>query len=1576
MPRLRLRPLPTLRACATAATLVLVATLVPSAASAEPRAVVPGDRVAPAAVTVGSLTTEHLVDPLGIDAPRPRLGWTLTSEERGVVQSAYQVQVSTDDDFEGELAWDSGRVDSDNSIGVAYDGAALRSATRYHWRVRVWDGDDEASGWSGPAWFETGLLEVGDWSADWIAPGTERDGGSYLRGELDLPADVASARLYVSGRGNYERGPDGQGICCEQQFGLARGIYEPWLNGQRVSASEIESTGVDTRVRALYRTYDVTDLVVEGENALGLMIGEDSDVLAQLEVTTADGEMRTLATDASWRSTPGPVARAHRFHGEQYDARAEVDGWSEPGADTAAWQQVRVSDEDAGRLDAAMFEPMEVVADHEPVEVTEPEPGVYVLDFGQNRSGWTRIDLDLSAGTEVSLKHGERLSDGRVDNRIIGARQTNTFTAAGGQVTWEPSFVYAGFRWVEVTGLPKAPEAGDIVAREVHNAVRSTGGFESDDALLDRLHVADRQTQVNGLHAIPEDTPTREKRGWTADAHIAAEALINNYGMAAFYSNWSDEHVAAQRPDGRIPDIVPTEPSDSWHQRSDPAWGASHFLIPLYVYQEYGDARLLTEHYSSLRSYVDYLGTTTEGGLVTDPAHRWGNDWLGVEETNSTLFRSGFYYWALRTVAQAAEITGRPGEAAELEQRADEVAAAINGRFLDESADSYGPSQFANAFPLTLGIVPDASVDGVVQTLVDDVVDERDGHFTGGLPGIKYIPEALAMHGRSDVVLDVVRSTEYPGWGYMLENGPGTIWEDWNGNSSLNHPMFSSIDDWIYTGVAGIDQAPGSVGYQQSVIDPQVTDEVTEGSATVTTPYGELTSTWHTDDGQLVQEVVVPGNTTASVHVPADDPAWVFEAGRPVASQPGVIDVTRSGGDVVVEVGSGRYELTVDPLGGRLLQARQAVAGAQEKLRGSGVRPPASRTLPPRARQALSAVDAGIEAHDDGDDEHARAHAADALGHLQRLLDGLRRHRQREHVTSAAARAVRTDVARAQEALTAVIAADTGVAATLTTDGLIAGTTGEVTLTVTNGGDAALGDVAGALDLPDDWTATTTEPLPARLKPGNSATGTFAVAIPADAAGDQTIDATVTALRSGRGLRLPVTLPVAVAAPVVLTGVTGPRLIEQDATTTEVVATVRNRTDSAVDASVAVSEHPSGWTAPDPNSVSVPAGTDVEVPLRLTRPEDAGGGEVEIEMSAFDTTWGTASTDVFVRTLDCADDPQEEACLSADAELLHSFETGTEGWSAGDGSSSVSAVTSMANGPGTARLGRGMLEALPAPGVLSNEWRTTAVELDEPHPITPDQVLVVGLNSYGGTTGPYYGRIRVTDSAGLTHEVEQRITPDSWNELRMPLEDWDGSDIAAIEVGFRASGTGPWAGRFQLDMVVLDPTPPGPDPTDNLAAGRPVESRATLNCCGWSEGALVDGARTSSGSSRGYTSDPPRDTPDAVEWVQVDLGSTQDIGQLWLWPRTATSGEPEGNGGAGFPEDFRIEVSDDGASWTTAARYTGQSSDGSTGQGYDVAASGRYVRVVVERLGRPAPDEAGRGFHRLQLAELEVYATG
>ncbi len=888
-------------------------------------------------VAVSRLRTEYLTNPLGIDERHPRLSWILRSSRNGLAQTAYQVQVGSSSRklrAGGPDIWDSGKVRSSESVNTVYDGPALRSASRYHWRVRVWGTGRQPSAWSEPAWWEMGLLGAGDWVGRWISP-TKHAGGSYLRREFQLPARPIRARAYVTARGSYERGPDGEGFCCGQSFSLARGLAETSLNGRRIGDAVLDPPPVDTRVRALYRTEDVTPLVKRGENSLGVMIGEDSDVLVQLDVDLEDGRTVRVGSDEHWRTAPAPVRAAHRYHGETYDARHEQAGWDSSGFDDSDWQPVVTAEGARGSLSAAMLQPMRVVATHRAEDVREVANGVWLLDFGTNMTGWTRLDVDMPAGTEIRLKHGEVLDgEGRIDNGAIGAdgqrldperigaQQTNRFIAGARRPTgWEPRFVYAGFRYVEVSGLPEPPTRTTVTAREVHNDVPTIGHFTSSDSLLNRLHKASVQTQRNAMHGIPEDTPTREKRGWLADAHVAAPSVMTNVDAAAFYTKFVRDLRDAQQGSGMMPDIVPVEPTAEWQGRSDPAWGVATVLVPYDLYKSEGDLRILDRHYPAMAAWIDHLRTETSAYIVDEPLHAWGNDWVAIEDTSGPLFRTGFYYWSARLMSEIAAKLRRHDDAAAYAALADDIGKAFNKAFFDERTSSYGDTQFANAFPLFLGLVPTDHRREVQENLVRDLA-EHDGHFTGGLPGITYIPDALAAAGRPDVVLDALRRRDFPSWGYMLEQGPGTIWERWDGSGSRNHPMFTSIDGWLYRYVAGVDQSKDAAGFRRLVFAPRVTDRLERAAASLETPYGEAVSSWCHVDGTLVYDVTVPANTTAEVHVPAATAAQVTVRSTGdrgvLASDRADAEFRRmAGGSAVYRVRSGRYQFLSErsPLG-------------------------------------------------------------------------------------------------------------------------------------------------------------------------------------------------------------------------------------------------------------------------------------------------------------------------------------------------------------------------------------------------------------------------------------------------------------------------------------------------------------------------------------------------------------------------------------------------------------------------------------------------------------------------------------
>lgn len=1469
------------------------------------------------------------------------------------------------------------------------DGSTTDIVTDGSWKAS----QDGPSGWQHPSYDDSAwpaALDVapygqGPWGSNVNVNGQR--GGSYLRGSLTLPSTPVWARAYASGRGNYERGPDGQGICCEQAFGLARGIFETYINGKRVGDLQMETAAVDTRIRALYRTYDVANLLHAGDNVVGAQIGEDSDVIIQIVAKLADGRVVRWGTDGTWMSAPGPVRAAHRYHGETYDARAEVPGWDTTAFDATGWAHVRTTSE-VGTMTAAAFEPMRVVATRHPVGVTTPATGVYVFDFGTNLTGWTQLSAELPAGTTVTLKHGERLTNGRVDNSIIVARQTSTYTSAGGQVTWEPSFAYAGFRWVEVTGLPSAPGPDTVLAREVHNDVPRTGSFTSSDTLLAQLHAANVQTELNGLHGIQEDTPTREKRGWMADAHISAPAYVSNFGMDAFYSNFVQLMADAQQPNGQVPDIVPVEPTASWQNRSDPAWAVATVLIPNDLYTSYGDDQVLRDHYASMQRWMDYVATTTDGYLITRPSTTWGNDWVAIESTDGTLFRSTFYFWAARLMARDAEVLGRAADKVRYDELASNVRRAVNARFFDAGAATYGSSQFADAFPLLVGVVPAGRAGDVLESLVAKV-HARGDHFTGGLPGIKYIPEALAAYGRSDLVLKVLRKTDYPSWGYMLEHGPGTIWESWNGDSSLDHPMFTSIDSWLYSHVAGIQQSENSTGYRNLVFDPAVTAGMDSASGTVTTPYGEASSTWKKVDGRVVLDVTVPVNATAEVHLPATS-TWALVEGGSVndggwfaAEATGVKSVTLADGDAVAAIGSGTYRFTTDELLGQLGEARATAAstGADlERLAASGeVSPKARDALANPLTKVSSDIRAALDAYRAGNTVDLRTWLESAQRDLASFTRAVDRQRVGGALTQHAADVLNSDAAVIAGYVSGVVSGLVGVSVStiLSNPSPMPGQRITATVTLRNSGAETLVKPGVTVSSPAGWQADVGTVVPTGpVEPGQQASFPVTLTVPqTQPLGPVSFPATLTYQQNGAPQRLGFNIGMTVVSPIVFDSLlVDPRVVAAVGDQAAIVAVLRNvNPDVAATVDVTATQVPSGWTAGTAKSVTVPAGSTERVEIPLTAGASPGG-KVVLEVQASGQVFATAETAAYLRGSGCSADPTGEACLPSGFRLLYNFENGTEGWKAGANVDSVESVTSFANGPQSAWFGTGAMDAASAPNVPASAWRTVSVTPSAPIGIGDAQSLVVYIDGYGGAGDAsvvYEARITATSSDGTPLTQTQRIMPDQWNRVRLDLRGWAATDIASIEVSFHAQSANNWQPHFQVDLVGLDSTP---DQAGNLASGASVTARSTLNGGAWGTARAVDGVRESTAASMGYTSDPWQLSPNAVEWLSLDLGGSRAVGSVWLYPRTATGTEPLGNGGAGFPEEFQIETSANGADWATVRRVTAQYSDGSSGVGYSFTpTTARYVRLYVTKLGRPAADEAVNGYYRLQLAEVEVY---
>ncbi len=872
--------------------------------------------------TLANLRCEYLVNPTGLDVLRPRLSWAMESPVRGQKQTAYRILVAaTLEDLakdKGDL-WDSGKVASDDSVQIAYAGKPLVSGVEAYWKVRVWDRDDHESAWSEPAMWTMGLLKPEDWKGKWIGSPAAKSKGEepapLFRKAFRVEKPVRRATMYICGLG----------------------YYELHLNGKKVGDHVLDPAFTRYDRRALYVTYDVTEQVTRGANALGVILGNGwfnysvdaawyfdeaawrarPKLIAQLVIDLADGTSQTVVSDATWKTAPSPIVSNALLNGETYDARLEVPRWDAAGFEDKAWTDAKVVEAPQGILSAQMTQPIRVTQTLKPVKLSQPKPGVYVFDFGQNIAGVAQLNVHGPAGTTVTLMSGESLNpDGTVNQKEIKAHtydgefQVDRYILKGaGSESWQPRFVYSGFRYVQVTGYPGKPTPASLRALVVHTDIEGTGTFECSNDLLNDIQRCTRWSYVNNFHGHPTDCPHREKNGWTGDAHLAAEAGLYNFEPSASYTKWMRDFHDEQRPTGELPGIVPT---DGWGYKwgNGPAWDSAYVLIPWYLYQYRGDRRILEEHYDRLKLYVDYLTSRASNGLVTIGL----GDWCPAKtKTPVNITSTGYYYADTVIVSKMAAILGNKEDAARYAAQAGSIRKAFNSAFFDAKTKQYGGgSQTALSCALYQGLVEPENVAGVVSNLVANVA-AHNGHLDCGILGTKYLLHALTDNGRADVAYTVASQTTPPSWGGWIKRGATTLWEDWEGKSSLNHIMFGDVSAWFYETLAGISPDPSGPGFKRIVIRPAIVGDLKWVRASHDTLHGKIVSEWKQEGEKVLLKVTIPASSTATVVLPAKTASGITEGGKTLEKAACVRMLKTGDGCTTVKIGSGTYHFAFKP---------------------------------------------------------------------------------------------------------------------------------------------------------------------------------------------------------------------------------------------------------------------------------------------------------------------------------------------------------------------------------------------------------------------------------------------------------------------------------------------------------------------------------------------------------------------------------------------------------------------------------------------------------------------------------------
>lgn len=887
--------------------------------------------VADSGVSVKELRCEYRINPQGIDVVRPRLSWILESsqrgqpspsEGRGQMQIAYQVLVA---DSEGKLKknqgdlWDTGKVNSDESIHVVYAGKNLKSRMRCFWKVRVWDKDGRVSAWSEPAFWTMGLLERSDAKAGWIGlDKVPRQKDS----ELHLPPPPYLRKAFLVDR------PVKRAVV----YASALGLYELHINGKRIGDDYFTPGWTDYLARVYYQSYDVTNLLSRGGNAIGAILadgwyagylgfgkkrehyGSEPRLFVQLEIEYADGGRETVVSDKSWKAGYGPHLEADFLMGESYDARKEMPGWDTAGFDDSGWEAVALTDKVEGKVQSYPGVTVQETQQIKPVKLIEPKKGTYVFDMGQNFAGWVRLKVKGKAGTKVVLRFAEMLNpDGTIYTKNLRkARCTDTYILAGkGEEIWQPSFTYHGFRYVEVTGYPGKPSLDAITGIVVHSDTPAVGSFECSNPMVNQLWRNIVWSQRSNFIEVPTDCPQRDERlGWTGDAQIFIRTATYNMDVAAFFTKWLVDLEDAQTKEGAFPDVAPHKVAMG---SGVAAWGDAGVICPWTIYQVYGDRRVIERHYESMKKWIAYLQKNSKNLLR--PAHGYG-DWVSIRSnTPKDVIATAYFAYSTRLLSKMAAAIGKDEDAKKYETLFQQIKDAFNKAYVSDDARIKGETQTCYCLGLYFDLLGDNEREPAVKYLVEDL-RKRDWHLSTGFVGLSYLLPTLTQTGHLDIAYRLLNNKTFPSWGYSIKNGATTIWERWDGwteekgfqnpgMNSFNHYAFGSVGRWLFGTVAGIDT--DGPGYKRIIIRPRPGGGFNYAKASYKSIHGKIVSDWKIKGRTFTLNVTVPANTTATVYVPARDAESVTEGGRPAVKSKGVRFLRMEAGAAVYEVNSGNY---------------------------------------------------------------------------------------------------------------------------------------------------------------------------------------------------------------------------------------------------------------------------------------------------------------------------------------------------------------------------------------------------------------------------------------------------------------------------------------------------------------------------------------------------------------------------------------------------------------------------------------------------------------------------------------------
>jgi alpha-L-rhamnosidase len=882
-----------------------------------------------ASLTPDTLRCEYRTNPLGLDETAPRLSWIVKSKNRDERQTAYQVVVAATEkelsDNKGTL-WDSGKVHSDGTTAIVYQGQPLGSCNFCYWKVRVWDKNDHASDWSQPAMWAMGLLHQDDWRGPWIGYDKMRQDEfvstnlflpppPYLRTAFQVSHKVKRATLYVT----------------------ALGLADFYVDGHRVSDDRFTPGWTDYTKRVHYRAYDVTTLLHGGDNVLGAILadgwysgyigwghirdhyGKQPRLRVQLQVDYQDGTHEIVASGPDWKASSGAISSTDFLMGESYDAQRE-EKWSEPGFDDRNWDTVVTGAEMYPLIQAHPGPPVGSFAEVTPVSITPIHSGAYVFDMGQNFAGVARLKVKGRAGQKITLRFAERLNpDGSIyTTNLRGALATDTYICGGhGVETWEPRFTYHGFQYIEVTGLEETPDTKSITGIALSSETMDVGRFTCSDPMLNRLAKNIYWTQRANFIDIPTDCPQRDERlGWMGDAQVYIRTATLNEDVQAFFTKWLVDVQDGQRADGEFPMVAPVKVAGD---DGGSAWADAGVICPWTIYEVYGDTRILKKHYASMARFIEFCKNRSTPDLLPPKQFQCFGDWLNIhDETPKTVICTAYFAYSTELMASIAEALGRTEDAAKYNDLFSRIKAAFNKAYVKPDGTIEGDTQTDYVLALAFDLLDTDQQQRAANHLIDKIKG-RDWHLSTGFIGTKNLMMTLAKIGRNDVAYRLIHNDTFPSWGFSIKQGATSIWERWDGwtpekgfqdpgMNSFAHYSFGAVYQWMAENIGGI--RTDGPAYKHIVIAPQPDEQLTSADTTYVSIHGPIETHWKKQNGHFDLKVTIPANTTATLILPVGNVDSVRESGHPIRRSQGVTFVTADSGHSTFEVASGTYDFS------------------------------------------------------------------------------------------------------------------------------------------------------------------------------------------------------------------------------------------------------------------------------------------------------------------------------------------------------------------------------------------------------------------------------------------------------------------------------------------------------------------------------------------------------------------------------------------------------------------------------------------------------------------------------------------